>query len=323
MKKLIIFLFTIHFLLFSSNNCFIEEPETRYLSFSHKELEKEISLQLSSFFPEEKHLSLKRQFSPSDIAESGNDTTTIGFIYKENSDPVGIVKIIELDHATKKTFSHEVEALAFFNTLPLSHFHPVFFFGSKEISIKGSSYGLIVESIAPGKSLNQSLKERDIEEIKIALKEIGISLKELHSLKSFDQPDPSYLTRYGNEVAKRGPFTLIHGDAHPGNIFYDKKTNKVTFIDFASADAARQGAPCHLEIANFLLTLEILSEYYDLPFVELKETFLSSYSLPIDEESLSYYTKQLLLDYKKSDLTDKTPQTFFLYTFVLKKLNTL
>ena len=39
----------------------------------------------------------------------------------------------------------------------------------------------------------------------------------------------------------KGPHTFIHGDGHPGNVFYDKSDKSLTFIDFQLVGRAPPG----------------------------------------------------------------------------------
>ncbi|CAI7591435.1 unnamed protein product [Penicillium viridicatum] len=63
------------------------------------------------------------------------------------------------------------------------------------------------------------------------------------------------------DVARRPRTTIMHGDAHPGNFFYDRATGHVTIIDTTTLHCSldENAAPANVQIIRLLLSCSALS----------------------------------------------------------------
>ncbi|AYV81520.1 MAG: hypothetical protein Harvfovirus38_14 [Harvfovirus sp.] len=73
-----------------------------------------------------------------------------------------------------------------------------------------------------------------------------------------------------------GPGTIVHGDFHPSNVFYDKLTNRVTFIDVSTAllsiSSNGEGRGCpERDTSNFVHKLASHGRQLGLESVEIQE----------------------------------------------------
>ncbi|MGA8115830.1 MAG: DUF5995 family protein [Actinocatenispora sp.] len=105
----------------------------------------------------------------------------------------------------------------------------------------------------------------------------------------------------GDQVrAAHGPSALVHGDAHPGNFFFDPATGRVTIIDLegmhASMDAAgRPVGDAALDAGVFGRVLSAFGHNFDVgPAVPalraaFEEGYRSAGGHPIPEHALTYY----------------------------------
>ena len=268
----------------------------------NQELEK-ISARFFSL-PEEE-ITLKEHSAPTDLAESGLGDP-IFVVYDKEKKPIGVVKTISTESFEgKRLFKAEFQALDTLSHLPLKTFHVITPKGMAETTLNGKSTGLIAQEYASGKSINnyfksidraRSQKDRDrlLNELERAVEKTAIALAELHLYKTFSYPAQNYLIKFDSDNLP-GPYGLIHGDTHPGNIYYDQETDTLSLIDFGSAHLERKGAPVLQDAANFLLTLEIFAAYYHLTpeeITSLKNRFTTTYSLKVPgatDEALQFY----------------------------------
>jgi serine/threonine protein kinase len=281
------------------------------------------------FSKNEEELTLKEHSAPKDLAEAGLGDP-IFMVLDKNKQAIGVIKTISIeDPDGRASFRAEYEALDQINHLPLKHFHAIHLRGTSETI----SQGIIAQDFAKGSSLNSYLKkisktsnskERTLllNQLKRAVSLTATSLAELHNYQSFPYPEQKYLMKYDTDHPP-GPFGMIHGDTHPGNIFYDEKTDSLTFIDFGSANLSEYGAPVLQDAANFLLTLEIFASYYKLNQAEitlLTETFTTNYQAQIPSatpEALTFYKNYFLKTFADPDNWDPkfSDQSQFIQTY--------
>ncbi len=85
------------------------------------------------------------------------------------------------------------------------------------------------------------------------------------------------------QVLDKGPHTFIHGDGHPGNVFYNKKDRNLTFIDFQLVGRAPPGVDL---VQSMMLVIpsdpsgnhkKYVQAYYD-KLVEAKPEIREEYS---------------------------------------------
>jgi hypothetical protein len=177
-------------------------------------------------------------------------------------------------------------------------------------------------------------KERNYATLKKAVKQTAKSFAELHKLKQ----KSSYASHYDKEYAQihsgkfKGPYGMIHGDAHLGNIFFDPKSCKTTFIDLSFMPDSLEGAPVGLDTGKFLFTLEALCLFFGLDnnqTQELVNSYKSTYlanNKQMTEELLDDYTMLAYKDYAYPEenlfASDKQDQGAFLYKFAKNKITT-
>lgn len=279
----------------------------------------EFSCRFFALEPTELHI--KKHAAPEDLAESGLGDP-IFIVMDKNNTPKGVIKTISLESPDGEyTFKAEYESLELLHKLPLKQFRSVALIGIGETTLHGVKTGLIAEEFAKGYSLNHYLKriakttrpkERTklITELSRGVEKVALALAELHTYKKFPEPAANYLAKYSEEKLP-GPFGIIHGDTHPGNIFYDPDTDTLSFIDFSNTYPSRSGAPILQDAANFLLTLEIFSSYYHLTQEEqtcLSSTFWTTYkkNVPnVTDEALSFYKTYFIKTFANLDTWDK------------------
>jgi hypothetical protein len=92
-----------------------------------------------------------------------------------------------------------------------------------------------------------------------------------------------------------GAGAVVHGDLHPGNVFYDPADGRITTIDVArthqSIDAAGEGiASASRDAATFVSALKIFGEEYNVSardVAQLQESFQQSYFAAVDQNAFS------------------------------------
>ncbi len=296
--------------------------------------DKDLKLFAARFFSKDpSEINLKKHSSPGDLAESGLGDP-IFMVFDKNDSPLGVIKTISIDGPSgKKLFQAEFQALDTLSHLPLKTFHVITPKGMGEITLDGKKSGLIAEEYAKGKSINGYLKAMDqsrgdaeraklFSELRRAVEKTAIALAELHLYKSFPYPAQNYLLKFDSDDLP-GPFGLIHGDTHPGNIFYDAKTDTLSLIDFGSAHVERNGAPVLQDAGNFLLTLEIFASYYHLSAEEidiLKNTFTTIYTLKVPgatDGALEFYKNYYVKSFASPSSWDKgqSNQAQFIHSY--------
>jgi aminoglycoside phosphotransferase (APT) family kinase protein len=79
------------------------------------------------------------------------------------------------------------------------------------------------------------------------------------------------------DIASRPRTTVVHGDAHPGNFFYDSATGHVTMIDTTTLHCSldENGEPVGVperDLGHFMHMLRRTGEQYGLTRQEMQET---------------------------------------------------
>ncbi len=282
--------------------------------------EPELNELTEKFFSVEKdHFTLKEHSSPTDLAESGQGDPVFIVTDKKNS-PIGVIKTISIEESDGlNSYKAEFTALDTLSHIPFKTFHITEPKGSGEIVLDGKKTGLIAEEFAPGNSLNYFLKKianskgKEREELMNHLlrgvEKTALAMAELHRYKTFVTPAHNYLIKFDTDRLP-GPYGIIHGDTHPGNIFYDPKTDTLSFIDFGSTHLERKGAPILQDVGNFLLTLEIFSAYYKLsPYeaADLENIFITTYRSQIPyatDKAIEFYKRYYIKTFLNSPNSD-------------------
>ncbi len=278
------------------------------VSFAEEKSVKEPLLEelSANFFDiDKKNIQIKQHSSPTDLAEAGQGDPVF-LVYTKDNKPLGVIKTISIENPDGRfNYKSEYESLEFMNRGNFKNFHMIQFKGIAETTFHGKKTALIAEETAKGNSLNYYLKkigkstnrkerEKNLHMLKRGIYKLGYALGELHKYKTYKNPSHDYVMKFDLEKLP-GPYGIIHGDTHPGNIFFDPNTDTLSFIDFGSMNLHQKGAPVLQDAANFLSVLEIFSSYYHLSEEEqkdLKNTFLMSYHREIPEanqDSISFY----------------------------------
>ncbi len=302
---------------------------------SEKPTPQEIKEISTSFFSLTKsELRLKEHSAPKDLAEAGLGDPIFMVLNGENQ-PIGVIKTVSIDDPdARASFEAEYKTLDLINHLPLKNFHAIQLRGTSETK----SLGIVAEDVAKGSSLNTYLKmisnsssiekrSQLLHELKMAITHTANALAELHNYQSFPYPEQKYLMKYDTDQPP-GPFGIIHGDTHPGNIFYDAKSDFLTFIDFGSANLSGEGAPVLQDAANFLLTFEIFASYYRLTPEEitlLTNSFIATYQAQIPSatlESLTFYKNYYIKTFANPENWDPkfSDQSHFIQTYCYNNL---
>jgi|GEM_PF-3236702 len=276
-----------------------------------------------------------------DLAESGKGST-IYFAYSNDGRALAVIKQVPVeDGYDRAELKDEISSLYeryFRNT---KNFTVPRLIGTAEFSSEERSSAYIIETVAQGQSINGLIKEvagakgiqraRKMDVLKKAMEKTAASFAEFHLL----QPKSSYSTFYDSyysdakEGTFKGPYGIIHGDAHLGNIFYDEKSKKTTFIDLSFMPESLKGAPVGLDTGKFIFSLEALGSFYGLSESEISEltkiytkTYLA-HNPKMTEGLMAQYTEIAYKNYAFPSgyyLSDKTDQGAYLYTFAMNKV---
>jgi hypothetical protein len=331
---------------FPAKSSVVREP--KMVSVKNDEFNKSLYSFASKILGLESEMfSIKEYKADSDMAEMGLESH-IYFILNKKEEALGVIKMVDYTN-DPLTYLHEKSMLKQFEKLSLKKFQTPKILGDAIISDGNGEKGLILETVAPGKSLNNLLREysrttnieekRNIEaKLKRGFELSGTGLAEIHKLHIKKSPSENYKKRFkrtekdlGITIAKElpGPFGMIHGDTHLGNIFYDTKTDKTTFIDVPGSEESLKGAPVAYDLAEFLLTFEVLGLYYNLTENELtilSDAFLDSYRKTgpeVSDEAINIYYTYLLAEYGLDDSIcspEQKDQCQFFANYTSKKL---
>jgi serine/threonine protein kinase len=296
----------------------------------------------SRFFDlDEDNIQIKKHSSPTDLAEAGQGDPVF-MVYSKKGESKGVIKSVLIETPEGAySFKSEYESLMYLNQARFKNFHMLKLRGIGEMDVDGKTYGLIAEEFAKGYSINHYLKmigksqnkktrTENFNELQKAVKKLGSALAELNCYHKYSKPSHDYVMKFDSENLP-GPYGIIHGDTHPGNIFYDPKTDTISFIDFGSMNLKQKGAPVLQDAGNFLSILEIFSSYYSLTDSELnqlKSSFLETYRSEIPEateESISFYENYFFKTFASLENSDKMQkhQASFIHDYCEKKLETI
>lgn len=270
--------------------------------------------------------------SSQDMAESGLFDSGIYYVYDLQGNKLGIIKSVPSNESEDETLYHdEVRALNTLKKIPFSHFHCVKLLGTSCAEIAGEHRLVLAETVAKGETLNQLIKDygkmtsssgkKELSaKIEAGMRETGAALAELHVKSPKSKANANYLSSYNGYLP--GPYGIIHGDAHPGNIFYDATSGEVTFIDFQMTPSTSIGGPVGVDIGQFLACVELMSKYRKIPENQLsnwKKAFLDSYQETgpaISESEMTYYETNVYNRYANMSEIEKTDPDYHQATFV-------
>ncbi len=326
--------FLLSFTILSST----EQQNNKYLKIENIELKNKLyDIVEDILFVKRDTIEIKQHYSD-DMAESGQ-WSDIFFVFDNNSNPLAVIK----HNRSKLIEDHESEYLMLneLNNESFNEFNPIKLLGVADGIINDERYGFIIENVARGKSINNYLKEigkiknqqdREVifSQLKRGVEKTASGLADLHKKKNFSSSSKYYKhkieEKYTNIV---NHFGYIHGDMHVGNVFYDPIEDKTTFIDFGYSHHSKNGGPTCQDVANFIITLEVIGSYYSLSAEEidiLKNIFLTTYRIygyNCSNEEIEYYSDYLLTSYVKnlnSANESQDPQGIYIYNFCKNRL---
>ncbi|MCH9811678.1 aminoglycoside phosphotransferase family protein [bacterium] len=297
---------------------------------------------LNSRFFNREPVTFKKLNPGADLAESGKGSM-IYFAYANDGTPLAVIKKLPLDDSIdREELNDEVNSLYERYFHGAKNFHVPRLIGTAEFATEDDTSAYIIESVASGKSINNLVKDTASKSgnarffayrnLKNSIETTAKSFAEMHQVKS----TKSYASYYDDyyQAAKdgtfSGPYGIIHGDAHLGNIFYDTKSGKTTFIDLSFMPRSiQEGAPVGLDCGKFIFTLEAISAFYGLSVAEIDEltsTFSTTYLAHNKEMSNSQMEKYVEVAYKDFAFPedtfgdDSTSQGDFLYRYAVAKV---
>lgn len=178
-------------------------------------------------------------------------------------------------------------------------------------------------SLAKGKSMNQWIQEAKkghMSALLSGVKASGKALKSLHEthqqkqavapnstlikrLNAFiddqqNKPTPGIdleTLRHAQKLLQTQPIThgYTHGDLHPGNVFFDVKTQEVTFIDLSTLSIGQSSCslqPLAMDAMQYLLFLKAAAKAYGLShrsLDQIESAFFEGYgSITLPQEEL-------------------------------------
>ncbi len=178
--------------------------------------------------------------------------------------------------------------------------------------------GYLLIERAPGTSINSLIKARDTQNLEHALTELGTTLASFHKLhpvkdasRTHKKLAKRFLKKYATSTevdadgiayaylttnpAEKGG--TIHRDLHPGNIFFDPQTGKITLIDL---EMAKPG-PLAYDYSSTLIHLEaklLLEGYSPAQITHYKEQFSRAYLAihPLTPEEIAKERTFVLMD---------------------------
>jgi hypothetical protein len=294
----------------------------------------------SRFFNREP-VTFKQLMPGEDLAEAGKGST-IYFAYANDGAPIAIIKKLPMeDSYDRAEMKDEVSSLheQFFRNK--KNFKVPRLIGTVEFTSETERSAYIIETVAQGKSINALIKEaasttgdkhfRAMRTLREAVENTAKSFAEFHNIKHYK----TYSHKYDETYAPvkngdfKGPYGIIHGDAHLGNIFYNPKTHKTTFIDLSFMPRSLAGAPVGLDSGKFIFTLEGLCAFYGFnnqDTQELVNVYTSTYlaaNPKMDKGMIDEYTMIAYKDFaypSEEFLSDSTDQGSFLYRHAMKKV---
>jgi hypothetical protein len=327
------------------NSSFLPISMEQARNFTSKLEEVEPSKDLKTintkFFNRQK-ITFKKLVAGEDLAESGKGSI-IYFAYANDGSLLAAIKQLPLDDKyDKEELEDEVLSLHERYFINVKNFKVPKLIGTAEFSDEKRSSAYIIETIAQGKSINSLVKDvktasgiekhRKYEVLKRSVAQTAKAFAELHKLKQKTTYSNYYDNQYANVHSQKfeGPYGMIHGDAHLGNIFYDDKSGTTTFIDLSFMPESLKGAPVGLDSGKFIFTLEAISLFYGLDQKKsdelisiYKSTYLAN-NKQMSEELLNDYTMLAYKDYAYPEenlyASDRTDQGSFLYKFAKNKI---
>ncbi len=287
-----------------------------------------------------------RKNSTDDLVEGGR-FADIFFIEPKDQETIVIKRFPKKENKSFE-FRKEKEAFSYFSKKQIRSFTTPRLIKSAE----DDEYYYLVMSKAKGISLNQMLKKRQMLpfwerqsydlKIKQALKNLSISLYELHHLNAHSSikkissnskgPDALF-QRVSKEFKNKAQihqkfqilrlkmkdksiaFGVTHGDLHLGNIFFDQETQSIELIDFSTLsghDQENAKMAISEEVASFVAHFKAIAFIYGIQEEEseyLLQAFYENYPhYSLMKEEVTYY--QIITFMKLVDICQEGSTNF-------------
>ena len=146
---------------------------------------------------------------------------------------------------------------------------------------------------APGIELSGLIENADMELLNKAVRKTALGFSELHTKTNAYKTKVAY--SYHVPGIEQQP-AVIHGDPHPGNLFYDETTDKLIFIDLIDMAPSLQrhrGGPLARDAIyarNYIKLKAEFSGRSEKEIATLMQTFDANYTFPISKEARRYYS---------------------------------
>ncbi|GAB5411329.1 MAG: hypothetical protein ChlgKO_04430 [Chlamydiales bacterium] len=146
---------------------------------------------------------------------------------------------------------------------------------------------------APGIELSELIENADLDLLKKAVRKTALGFSELHTKTNAYKTKVAYSY---NVPELEQQAAVIHGDPHPGNLFYDEATDKLIFIDLIDMAPSLQGqrggplARDAIYARNYIKLKAEFSGRSNREIATLMKTFDANYTFPISNKSRNYYT---------------------------------
>ncbi|MDN3505073.1 MAG: aminoglycoside phosphotransferase family protein [Rhabdochlamydiaceae bacterium] len=278
---------------------------TTFLSFSTLLLSADCNTFIKENFGDN-YSAIKREVSEDDLFNEGK-IADIHYVISANNRTIAVVKEFDKGLDSQGDFQKELNAYYLLEKSSNNFFNTPKLLKSGE----DSDHYYLMLSVAAGENLYHWLKEGSLDQLLEGVELSGQALRKFHSrlikrplkeniarkynrAKLFDKfiDKPSIGIKEVKDHFLTTKFTLgqVHGDLHPGNVFYDDQSKEVTFIDFSTLTnpvKTMKGDPIAADAMKYLTSLQSVAYVYGYRCDEIKE---------IEEAFFKGYGRDLLSD---------------------------
>ena len=255
----------------------------------------------------------QREIASDDLFNEGK-IADIYYVRSPSNRNIAVIKEFDKNEGSKADFQRELSA---YNMLEKPRNH---FFNSPTLLKSGEDddHYYLMLTLASGENLYHWLRNGPRDQFLDGVEHSAKALRQFHS-RLVERPLKENMARKKsraqlydsfNEVDKKKrflntEFTLgqVHGDLHPGNIFYDPESNEVTFIDFSTLTnpvKTMRGDPIAADAMKYLTSLQAVAHVYGYNQDEIDEieaAFFKGYGTDLlSEEEIQVFKNYYALD---------------------------